>query len=262
MPKLNYIEQLQQADGTLIWVQTNKVPMYDADGNVTGVLCTFHDITEQIETSEALRNARKTAETERQRLARNLHDAVSQSLWTASLIADVLPSVWDQDREKGEQNLRELRLLTHGALTEMRMLLLELRPAALRETRLRELLQHLADALVSRKEIEVIVSIEPVDPPIDVKIAFYRITQEAINNILRHSKATQVTIQLNMIGPELILTISDNGQGFDLDQSSPESMGLCIMSERAETIKADIAIDSKLNKGTTITVKWLSEKLE
>ncbi|MEJ2511768.1 MAG: PAS domain-containing protein [Anaerolineales bacterium] len=135
-PRLNYIEQMQQADGTMIWVQTNKVPMYDEDGNVTGVLCTFHDITEQIKTSEAFREARKTAEAERQRLARNLHDAVSQTLWTASLIADVLPTVWDQDHEKGEQNLRELRQLTQGALAEMRMLLLELRPAALRETKI------------------------------------------------------------------------------------------------------------------------------
>ena len=261
-PRLNYIEQMQQADGTMIWVQTNKVPMYDEDGNVTGVLCTFHDITEQIKTSEAFREARKTAEAERQRLARNLHDAVSQTLWTASLIADVLPTVWDQDQEKGEQNLRELRQLTQGALAEMRMLLLELRPAALRETKLHELLQHLAEAIVSRKEMDIIVSIDPAEPPMDVKVAFYRITQEALNNILRHARATKVTIDLNVIDTEFILKITDNGRGFDIDQAAPERMGLCIMGERAETIQAKLAIESQINQGTIITVKWLPENLE
>jgi PAS domain S-box-containing protein len=255
-PRLNYIEHMRQADGRLIWVQTNKVPLYDADGNVTGILGTFYDITEQIETSEALRQARKAAEAERQRLARNLHDAVSQTLWTASLIADVLPTVWDKDRVKGEQNLRELRQLTQGALAEMRMLLLELRPAALKETKLHELLQHLAEAFVSRKEIEISVSAEPVDPPIDVKLAYYRVMQEALNNISRHARATKVTIELTSTETELILKIADNGKGFDVDLAAPGRMGLSIMRERAAMIQAKLAIDSKLNLGTTITVRW------
>jgi signal transduction histidine kinase len=255
-PRLNYIEQFQQSDGKLVWVRTNKVPLYDADGNVTGILGTFYDITEQIEANEALRQARKAAEAERQRLARNLHDAVSQTLWTASLIADVLPTVWDQDRAKGEQNLRELRQLTQGALAEMRMLLLELRPAALKETKLHELLQHLAEAMVSRKEIDISVSAEPVDPPIDVKVAYYRITQEALNNISRHAQATKATIDLTSTETELFLKIADNGRGFDVDLVAPERMGLCIMRERAARIQAELTIDSTKNQGTTITVRW------
>ena len=261
-PRLNYIEQMCHADGRLIWVRTNKVPLHDADGNVTGILGTFYDITEQIETSEALRQARKAAEAERQRLARNLHDAVSQTLWTASLIAEVLPTVWNQDRAKGEENLRELRQLTQGALAEMRMLLHELRPAALRDTKLHDLLQHLADAFVSQKEIDISVSAEHVNPPVDVKIVYYRITQEALNNISRHAKATKVTIELTSTGTELILKIADNGQGFDVDLVAPERMGLSIMRERAVTIQAKLAIDSKINQGTTITLRWSPKQVE
>jgi PAS domain S-box-containing protein len=257
-PRLNYVEQFQQSDGKLVWVRTNKVPLYDADGNVTGVLGTYYDITEQIETSEALRQVRRAAEVERQRLARNLHDAVSQTLWTASLIADVLPTVWDQDRAKGEQNLRELRQLTQGALAEMRMLLLELRPAALKETKLHELLQHLAKAVVSRKEIDISVSAEPVDPPIDVKVAYYRITQEALNNISRHARATKASIDLTVTETGLVLRIADNGRGFNPNLASPERMGLNIMRERAAAIQAKLTIDSTINQGTTITVRWLS----
>jgi len=261
-PRLNYIEQMRQADGKLVWVRSNKVPLYDAAGNVTGTLATYYDITEQIEASEELRRARRAAEAERQRLARDLHDAVSQTLWTASLIADVLPTVWEQDREKGEQNLRQLRQLTQGALAEMRMLLLELRPASLEETGLHELLNQLAEATMSRKEIDIVVSAEPTDLPTDVKIGLYRITQEALNNISRHARANRAMIDLKSTGMGLMLQITDNGRGFDLNQPSPERMGLGIMQERAATIQATLTIDSIISQGTTITIKWTPKRME
>ena len=98
--KLQYIEQTRLADGTLAWIQTNKVPLLDTDGEVTGILVTYQDITNQIAISEELRQMRTTAKEERQKLARDLHDAVSQTLWTASIIADILPSLWERDQEK------------------------------------------------------------------------------------------------------------------------------------------------------------------
>lgn len=261
-PRLNYIEQMRQADGRLVWVRSNKVPLYDATGNVTGTLATYYDITEQIEASEELRRARRAAEAERQRLARDLHDAVSQTLWTASLIADVLPTVWEQDRVKGKENLKQLRQLTQGALAEMRMLLLELRPASLEETGLHELLNQIAEATMSRKEIDIVVSAKPAELPIDVKIALYRITQEALNNISRHARATKATIDLKSTETELELQITDNGRGFDVNQPAPERMGLGIMQERAATIQAALTIDSIISKGTIITVKWTPKRME
>ena len=149
-PKLNYIEKQLQANGKVAWLQTNKVPLFDANNKVIGVLGTYQNITEQIEARESLRRARLAALEDRQRLARELHDAVSQTLWTASLMADMLPDVWDNDREEGEESLEKLKRLTKGALSEMRMLLLELRPSALVETDLSELLDRLAEAIMSR----------------------------------------------------------------------------------------------------------------
>ncbi len=132
---------------------------------------------------------------ERQRLSRELHDAVNQTLWTASLTADSLL----RDVEDGTElhrRLQRLRTLTSGAQAEMRTLLLELRPQELVEVDLHELLGQLVAAMECRKKMEVTVELEPVelDPP--QRVAFYRIAQEALTNITRHSAATVVSLTL------------------------------------------------------------------
>ena len=254
---LQYVEQLRFADGTLAWIQTNKVPLQDTDGTVTGILVSYQDITNQISISEELREMRAAAAEERQRLARDLHDAVSQTLWTASIIADILPSLWESDREKGEKNLKQLQQLTQGALAEMRMLLLELRPSSLMATSFQELLEHLAEATMSRKEIDIVVTVDKTTKlPIETKLALYRIAQECLNNISRHSKATQATLSVNESETHLFLEIKDNGRGFEPAKLDSNRMGLSIMKERAESIQADIGIESQPGKGTTIVVKW------
>ena len=99
--------------------------------------------------------AQAAASAERSRLARDLHDAVTQTLFSASVIAEALPRIWDKNPDEGRNGLQELRQLTRGALAEMRTLLLELRPAALTEKPLGELLGHLADAFVGRTRVPV-----------------------------------------------------------------------------------------------------------
>jgi PAS domain S-box-containing protein len=255
--RLNYIEQQRQKDGKLAWLQTNKVPLRDGEGNIIGVLGTYQDITNQIDASEELRRARSAAQEERQRLARDLHDAVSQTLWTASLIADVLPTTWEQDREKGQRNLEQLRRLTQGALAEMRMLLLELRPTSLAEANLNTLLQRLAEATMSRKKLHVVVTAEnEISLPADVKIALYRIAQGIFNNVTRHARATKATIDLKSDKNQLTLTITDNGKGFDMSQVEPDRMGIGIMNERAAAINAKLTLDSTVGEGTTVLVEW------
>ena len=131
------------------------------------------------------------ASKERQRLARDLHDAVSQTLFSASLIAEVLPRTFQKDPDEGRRRLDELRQLTRGALAEMRMLLLELRPAALAEADLPDLLRHLAEAITGRARVPVEVELQPcTNLPPDVRINFYRIAQEALNNVAKHSGAS------------------------------------------------------------------------
>jgi nitrate/nitrite-specific signal transduction histidine kinase len=197
---------------------------------------------------------------ERQRLARELHDAVTQTLFSASLIADVLPRIWDRNSEEGHRRLEELRQLTRGALAEMRTLLLELRPAALVEVELSDLLKQLSEAFTGRSRIPVQVEIdEEISIPSDIKIGLYRIAQEALNNVFKHARAENVILSLQSQPDGLELSISDDGSGFDRSQVSSRQLGLKIMHERSQEINAHLEIDSQPGGGTEITVYWKAE---
>jgi PAS domain S-box-containing protein len=194
---------------------------------------------------------------ERQRLARDLHDAVSQTLWTASITADVLPELWKKDRAEGERSLERLRRLTQGALAEMRTLLLELRPAALIEARLEDLLNQLAQATMSRKKLSITLDADDsYTLPTGVQVGIYRIAQETLNNIAKHSRASEVRMRLEATQQGVRLSIHDNGHGFEIDRIQPESLGLHIMRERAAGIGADLFIQSAIGQGTTVVVEW------
>lgn len=198
---------------------------------------------------------------ERTRLARELHDAVTQTLFSASLIADVLPELWEIDPLEGQQLLKELRQLSRGALAEMRSLLLELRPAALAEASLPDLLRQLADAAAGRTGAKVEIKVEGWcnPPPNIVQVGLYRIAQEALNNVIKHARASLVEINLRCNGvPEegLELAVHDNGRGFDPANAPSDHLGLGIMRERAREIGARFSIQSHPGKGTDIIIVW------
>ncbi|HZI43572.1 MAG TPA: histidine kinase, partial [Ilumatobacter sp.] len=187
---------------------------------------------------------------ERQRLARELHDAVNQTLWTAALTADSLL------RETGDDSalrprLERLRQLTRGALAEMRTLVLELRPAELSEAPLHELLEGLVTALESRKFLEVTVALDPVEFDAGTRLAFYRVAQEALGNIAKHTQATAVEITLTN-GENIELRIQDNGGGFDPNAVPAGHLGLIIMRERAEAVGAKLEINAMPGRGTDL----------
>ncbi|MBI5669299.1 MAG: PAS domain-containing protein [Chloroflexi bacterium] len=195
---------------------------------------------------------------ERQRLARDLHDAVSQTLFSASVLAETLPRIAQRDPERAIQQLPEVSRLTRGALAEMRSLLLELRPAALVNSRMSQLIQQLCNAIQVKKRIAVDVTVEDDAPlPMDVHISLYRIIQEALNNIVKHSRASRVRINLRSDGQQVVLDIEDNGAGFDL-HNPKAGLGLGMMRERAESIGADLQVYSQRGQGTTIRVVWVS----
>ncbi len=194
---------------------------------------------------------------ERNRLAQELHDAVSQTLFSVSAIAEALPRVWARHPEAGEQGLKQLHLLSRTALAEMRTLLLELRPAALAETRLAELLRQLADGMAGRIQAPVDLTVEGGRPlPAEVKLALYRIAQEALNNIAKHAQADRIKIILDYQPEQVILQISDNGCGFNLGAVLPHQLGVGIMAERAGSVGADFSVDSQPGQGTCVTVVW------
>jgi PAS domain S-box-containing protein len=194
---------------------------------------------------------------ERQRLARNLHDAVNQSLFSAGIIAEVLPRIWKQDQDLAQQSLEDLRRLTRSAQAEMRALLAELLPLTLIDSNLADLLQLLGNALSGRIDIPVIVTAtRRVILPSEVQIAFYRVCQEALNNIAKHANASRVEIDLTQEGAVTELRIHDDGQGFDIDQKVSGHYGLKMMEERTEGVGARLTVTSQPGHGTELTIRW------
>jgi len=214
----------------------------------------------------AIENARLRAQAEasavaaeRNRLARDLHDAVTQTLFSSSLIAEVLPRLWERNPDEGQRRLAELRELTRGALAEMRTLLLELRPAALVEASLADLLRQLAESITGRARVPVAFELEgECELEAEVKVALYRIAQEALNNVAKHAGASRATVSLRCEPGQVDLHIRDDGIGFDPGGLAPNSLGLGIMRERAEAIGAELKADSRPGTGTLIEVVWRS----
>lgn len=200
---------------------------------------------------------------ERNRLARELHDAVTQTLFSASLIADALPSTWENDPKEGRQLLNELRQLSRAALAEMRTLLLELRPAAVVETKLGDLLRQLGEAATGRAGSSISVQVEGnCKLPPEAHIALYRIAQESLNNVLKHSHAAHVIASLNCTLGQANevqvaeMSVRDDGRGFDVNHVPASRLGLGNMHERAQAIGADLTIQSQPGRGTEIKVVW------
>lgn len=232
------------------------------------------------QTALAIENARLREEAqeeavtaERNRLARELHDSVTQTIFSASLIADVLPTIWEQNPGEAKGALDDLRKLTHGALAEMRTLLLELRPIGLGDVGLADLLKQLAEGVSGRIRAQVKVHVEgEAILPTEVKLAFYRIAQEALNNVAKHSGADKVDIKIGSlpvpdsrkrrkgtpgIFSEFVsLSIRDNGRGFDPKSVMSRHLGLGIMQERAANLQIALSIHSKPLKGTEVLLQW------
>jgi signal transduction histidine kinase len=197
---------------------------------------------------------------ERQRLARELHDAVSQALFAATITAEALPRLMDRNPDKARQNLIQLHQLIRGALTETRNLVLELRPPAMITVEIDRLLHQLAEVVQVRKQMEIDVDADhTINLPPDIKLEFYRIAQEALTNIAKHAKATQAEIHLHQQQGIIELVISDNGHGFDADDILSGSQGFAHMQERAHSIGAQLSVESQPGKGTLITVTWPQE---
>jgi two-component system nitrate/nitrite sensor histidine kinase NarX len=194
---------------------------------------------------------------ERDRLARELHDAVTQTLFSASLIAEAMPRVWEQSPEAGRRGLEELRRLTRGAAAEMRTMLVELRPVALTEKPLGDLVRHLTEAMAGRARVPMDLNLDGnIRLPPDVQIALYRIVQEALNNVAKHASANRVSVDLLCRPQRAVVNIADDGVGFDPAEILLDRLGLGTMRERAQGIGANLNIESQPGKGTQISVLW------
>lgn len=221
--------------------------------------------------ASAIRNARASeqaqelaAAQERQHLARELHDAVSQTLFSSSFIADSLPGMLDSDPARVKEGLQHLAGLNRAALAEMRSLLMELRPQAIVNMPLAELLSNLATSYGNKAHAQVDFQAEgtPLALPDEAHLNIYRIAQEALNNIRKHARARRIQMQLHYRGAQLALMIEDDGSGFQVDAVAGERHGLRIMHERAQKINAEFAVESQPGRGTSIYLLWPADSTE
>jgi signal transduction histidine kinase len=196
---------------------------------------------------------------ERHRLARDLHDSVTQSLFSMSLLAQVLPALWEMQPEEAKRSLDELRRLSKEALAEMRALLFQLRPVALEEEGLVEALRRHIESLQRRDGPALVFTAtgEAERLPLALEEALFRVASEAISNALKHAHAKHITVALDIHDGTATLTVRDDGRGFDLagHRPQPGHLGLPGMRERVERTGGTLHIASAPGTGTTITVR-------
>jgi PAS domain S-box-containing protein len=190
---------------------------------------------------------------ERQRLARELHDSVSQALFGIALGARTAREHLDRNPEAARAPLDYVLQLAEAGLAEMRALIFELRPEALEQEGLVGALAKQAAALRARHGITVDEVFDPEpEAPIAVKEALFRIAQEALNNTARHARASHVELRLTSAGDMLVAEIRDNGAGFDTGAQFPGHLGLQSMRERAVRLGGNVEIVSLEGKGTLV----------
>jgi signal transduction histidine kinase len=198
---------------------------------------------------------------ERHRLARDLHDSVTQSLFSMSLLAQVLPALWSAQPEEATRSLDELRRLSKEALAEMRALLFQLRPVALEEEGLVEALRRHIESLQRRDgpALTFVTAGGDERMPLPIEEGLFRIANEAVGNALKHAQARDIAVTLDTRDGIAALTVRDDGRGFDpaVHQAEPGHLGLPGMRERVVQLGADLTIASAPGAGTTVAVRMM-----
>lgn len=193
---------------------------------------------------------------ERQRLARELHDAVSQQLFAISMTSTAVGRTMEKDFERAVLQVKLIEEMASVAQSEMRALLLHLRPVHLEGKRLGEGLQELLTEMKAKVPMEIAFEMdENINLVKGIENHIFRIVQEALSNTLRHAKATKMGIKLQQKAEWVSLLIRDNGVGFDLDVKKQASYGLQSMQERVNEIGGSLQILTAPNKGTKIDIR-------
>jgi PAS domain S-box-containing protein len=217
------------------------------------------DVTERQEAERAARRAEteKAAQMERSRLARDLHDSVTQALFAASLKAEAIAESPELVAGAAQGAVEDVRRLNRGALAQMRTMLLELRGDRIADVPLQQLLRNLVEAAESRAstEVSLVIDGEPALPP-HVHEAIYRVAQEALNNITRHARASGARVELTLRPASARLVVRDDGVGFDSATMDPSHIGLASMRERAAEIGARLTVTTEPGHGTLIQLDW------
>lgn len=192
---------------------------------------------------------------ERRRIARELHDSVSQQLFAAMMLISALNERADKFDEKEQKQLKMIEHVLSQAQSEMRALLLHLRPISLESKSLKAGIEGLLVELQTKVQMKIHWDIEDVKLPEGVEDHLFRIAQELLSNTLRHSHATTLEVYLRQLDSTVLFKIEDNGIGFNSEEILPGSYGINNMKERVQGLGGQVRIVSFPNQGTTIEIK-------
>lgn len=195
---------------------------------------------------------------ERNRLARELHDAVAQTLFSVRLTAEAAAALVTRDPVRAEAQIRRLAELSAAAIAELRSVIFELRPAELADDGLVVTLRKHVEVLRRAHTVDVTFDVDEerlLDP--EVETSLFRIAQEALNNALLHAQPQRVAVQLRFQPPGAVLEVRDDGSGFDVPEARRASrrLGLTSMEERAEAVGGVLVVESAPGVGTTVRVE-------
>ncbi len=248
---------LVHRSGALVPVEVSAIGMLDGEGRFSGIHGATRDVTERRGLERHLRQqaAELAAGEERAHLARELHDSVTQALFSMTLQSRSIELLVDRDAAAAKAKLGDLRDLQREALAEMRALIFELRPGNIERDGLLHALRTHSAALQGRIGLPIVVQSDVSGRfPIEIEEVLYRIAQEALHNVVKHAAARQVRIELSQAEDALTLRIVDDGKGFDPRRVPEGHLGLAGMRARAEKIGARFEVRSLKRNGTTIEV--------
>jgi PAS domain S-box-containing protein len=254
-------------DGLEIIMETNGVPFLDDKGNLLGYRCISQDITERKRAETHIRNLSQqlinAQETERQMISYELHDRVAQDLSVSKIECDMLlkhqPGLESYVKEK----LLAISKCLQGVITSVRDLSYDLRPPVLADMGISEALKIYCEEFSKKNGLEIdfqSAGLHLFNLDSNIEIHLYRLVQEGLNNIRKHADATQVNIMLMGASPNIILSIEDNGRGFDLKTrelalANEKRMGLQNMKQRVNLFQGQMTIQSRSMQGTKILIK-------
>jgi PAS domain S-box-containing protein len=225
------------------------------DGKFAGAHGSLRDISERERLEGDLRDqaAELAASQERAHLARELHDSVTQALFSMGLTLRTLEILLGTDTDAARTKLVELRELQKDALAEMRTLIFELRPSSLESDGLVQALRTHATAVQRRTGLAIVVDAEPIDRlPLSAEEALYRIGQEALHNVVKHANASNAAIRITRERDSVLLKVTDDGGGFEPDAVPRGHLGLIGMRQRVDLVGGELRVESRPGRGTKI----------
>ncbi|WP_338470673.1 histidine kinase [Niallia sp. XMNu-256] len=198
-------------------------------------------------------------EEERKRISREIHDGPAQMMANVMLRSDLIEKVFQQQGpDEAMKEIRNMKHMVRGALYEVRHIIYDLRPMALDDLGLIPTLKKYlktTEEYFKRTQIHFVFIGEERRLPAKYEVALFRLIQEAVQNVMKHAEASEVSVKLEIQRDFITVVVRDNGKGFDMEERKPHSFGLIGMGERVDILDGNLSIDSQIGKGTVVVVQ-------